>query len=57
MSRVLRCELCGDSFVCEMGSGKCWCAEVKVSSESLNALHEQAMDCVCPNCLNRIAQN
>jgi hypothetical protein len=53
MPRVIRCELCGNSFMCGMGSGQCWCTHLKVTLEALNVLKGLATDCVCPNCLNR----
>ncbi|MGA3405271.1 MAG: cysteine-rich CWC family protein [Candidatus Bathyarchaeia archaeon] len=56
MPRELQCELCGDSFLCGKGSGKCWCTDIKVSAEALHILRGLASDCVCPNCLNKFTQ-
>ncbi len=51
------CERCGERFAC--GGIKlraCWCAEVKMSPETLAELRQKYRHCLCPQCLEGFAR-
>ncbi len=45
------CEMCGESFACEIGLRGCWCLQVKVSDKTKEALRAQYSRCLCRACL------
>jgi hypothetical protein len=49
-----RCSKCGLTFECG-GLLGCWCRDVKLDRAALAALKERYDDCLCPDCLNKIA--
>jgi len=58
LSRVLptlnlaqQCPACGEAFACEINLGGCWCSEVKLSAETLQALRDKYKGCLCRACL------
>jgi len=55
LSRDLVCESCGNSFSCGASLQGCWCAEVKLSDEDRAGLKGRYGDCLCRECLERIA--
>jgi len=46
------CEACGETFPCSASAAGCWCEELKLDRNSLNALRERHSDCLCPRCLS-----
>src|SRR3989304_8814884 len=55
LSRQLRCELCGSTPPCGMGTPECWCSNIALSPEASASLRNRAKDCVCPECLTKFA--
>jgi hypothetical protein len=55
LARELQCELCGAQFECGMGGLDCWCANIRLTAENLATLRQLAKDCVCPECLTKLA--
>ncbi|HZK06800.1 MAG TPA: cysteine-rich CWC family protein [Bacteroidales bacterium] len=49
------CPRCGKNFTCNP-SGKCWCSSVFVPPHKLSELTGKYSSCLCPDCLNEIAQ-
>jgi hypothetical protein len=52
----LACESCGAEFTCNAGQEHCWCSEVNVSPENLNALKANFNSCLCRECLEKMAE-
>jgi hypothetical protein len=50
------CPVCGARFGCMAAQQACWCAEVKLSSESTADLKKRFSDCLCPRCLALAAE-
>jgi len=55
LSRELVCESCGNSFTCGASLSGCWCGEIKLTGEARTALRERYRDCLCRECLERLA--
>ena len=55
LRRNLICESCGDEFSCGASLSGCWCAEIKLKEETRSELRKQFTDCLCRNCLERMA--
>jgi cysteine-rich CWC protein len=55
LRRSLICESCGNEFTCGASLSGCWCAEIKLTDENRAKLRERFSDCLCQNCLERIA--
>jgi hypothetical protein len=51
--RDLKCEACGNDFVCGVSLKGCWCADVKVSDETRTAMRAQFKECLCKDCLEK----
>ncbi len=51
-----QCEACGQPFVCGASLKGCWCVPVKVSAEARQQMRERYKDCLCPECLQRFAE-
>lgn len=49
------CPRCGEAFTC-MNSAHCGCMEVELLSETLERISEKYQDCLCPKCLQEIAE-
>jgi hypothetical protein len=49
-----KCSKCGAEFSCGANEGKCWCMEVQLSEEILNALKTEYDDCLCDSCLKKM---
>ncbi len=49
------CPSCGRSFTCS-GTSSCWCMGVRLSPEALRKLRATYADCLCEDCLMRLAQ-
>jgi hypothetical protein len=47
------CESCGEEFSCGAKSGKCWCFEVDLNSETLENLRKNFENCLCEKCLEK----
>jgi len=54
-SKEKRCSKCGLPFDCG-GLFGCWCWRVKLDAEARATLRQQYADCLCPACLEQIAQ-
>ena len=48
------CPRCSTEFVCGIGTGSCWCAEVDTDDTMRAALAQYYDGCLCPNCLKSI---
>jgi hypothetical protein len=51
------CESCGEEFSCGVNVGNCWCFAVELKGEILTQLRENFKDCLCENCLRKLATN
>ena len=51
------CESCGEEFSCGVNIGKCWCFDVELKAETLTELREDFKNCLCENCLGKLATN
>jgi len=49
------CEYCGNSFGCGAKAEGCWCAEVTLDEQIRDELKLRFQDCLCPACLNALA--
>jgi hypothetical protein len=49
------CESCGEEFSCGANVGECWCFDVEVKPETLAKLQEGSNNCLCQNCLVKVA--
>jgi hypothetical protein len=56
-SGTLSCESCGAEFTCSAGQETCWCFDVKVAPENLDALKENYQRCLCKECLEKLDAN
>ena len=45
------CSKCNTTFECCSDKEGCWCENLAVSLETLNALRNQFENCLCPSCL------
>lgn len=55
---VKTCPRCGKKFECFQDNiNLCFCSKIKISSEKINFIKERYSDCLCPKCLNEIANN
>lgn len=54
-SRNLTCESCGNEFTCGASLAGCWCAEIKLGDDHRAALKQRFRDCLCRDCLERLA--
>jgi hypothetical protein len=56
-----RCPICGGPNECGGAAGKseCWCANVKISSEALARVPDEAKNqvCMCAKCAGVLAAN
>ncbi|PWT92579.1 MAG: hypothetical protein C5B55_06115 [Blastocatellia bacterium] len=57
LERRLQCEACGKEFICGASLTGCWCSEVKLSDEQRADLRSCYSDCLCRNCLERVASD
>jgi len=51
--RDLKCEACGNDFVCGVSLKGCWCSDVKVSDEARADMRVRYKDCLCKDCLEK----
>lgn len=51
-----RCARCDGAFVCGMQTGRCWCAEIALSTERQAELAASYDGCLCPTCLRELAR-
>jgi len=51
-----KCPRCGAMFTCGK-SGKCWCFEVDIIPSVLDRIDSKYDSCLCPDCLNLLADN
>ena len=51
----LICESCAKEFSCGAKTGKCWCFEMELPSETLEKLREDFKKCLCQDCLGKLA--
>jgi hypothetical protein len=49
-----RCSKCGVAFDCG-GLLGCWCRDVKLDAATLAAMKQRYTDCLCPDCLKKLA--
>jgi hypothetical protein len=50
------CEECAAQFECASLAKPCWCRKVELSADALAALKSLYTDCLCPDCLNKVAR-
>jgi ribosomal protein S14 len=50
------CESCGAEFVCGATQKECWCMDIKLTDENRAELKSEFKDCLCRNCLRKIAE-
>lgn len=55
LSRKLTCESCGSEFSCGASLTGCWCSEIKLSDGARAALKTRFRDCLCLECLEKLA--
>ena len=55
--RDLKCEACGNDFVCGVSLKGCWCSEVKLDDEARAEMRSQYKDCLCRTCLEAISKS
>ena len=55
LSRELVCESCGNNFTCGASLSGCWCGQIKLSDAARSELKSRYRDCVCRDCLERLA--
>jgi hypothetical protein len=53
--RPVTCESCGEQFNCGASLKGCWCSEIKLTNDDRSSLKSQYKDCLCRNCLEKIA--
>jgi hypothetical protein len=53
--RDLICEACGKEFSCGASLKGCWCSEVKLTDQQRNELRSRYSDCLCGDCLKKVA--
>lgn len=53
--RDLKCEACGNDFVCGVSLRGCWCSEINLDEEARTALRAKYKDCLCRSCLEKIS--
>ncbi len=56
LERRLRCEACGNEFMCGASLRGCWCSEVKLSDEQRARLRSLYSDCLCRDCLEKFRE-
>ena len=49
--RELKCEACGNDFVCGVSLKGCWCSEVELDEQTRSELRSSYKDCLCRDCL------
>jgi len=54
-SKTDRCPRCDGSFDCGIGTGSCWCREVRLTPELRDELAGRYDGCLCPACLRELA--
>ncbi|MDD2632970.1 MAG: cysteine-rich CWC family protein [Bacteroidales bacterium] len=54
-AELTQCPRCGKEFACSL-TGNCWCSGVFVPPDKLSELSGKYTRCLCPDCLNEIAQ-
>lgn len=50
------CAACGNEFGCGAKLSGCWCAEIKLSEETIADLSKQYRGCLCRPCLEKLAE-
>jgi hypothetical protein len=50
------CEACAAQFECASLAKPCWCRKVELSADALAELKSRYTDCLCPDCLNKVAR-
>ena len=55
LSRERVCESCGEEFSCGASLGGCWCSEVNLSDTTRAELRGLYRDCLCRDCLEKLA--
>jgi len=53
--RDLKCEACGNEFVCGASLKGCWCSEVPLNKDDRSTLKAKFSDCLCKDCLEKQA--
>ncbi|HEX9003858.1 MAG TPA: cysteine-rich CWC family protein [Blastocatellia bacterium] len=51
----LDCEACGKPFLCGASLTGCWCFGIKLSAETRQQLRVRYRNCLCRDCLTRLA--
>ncbi len=51
--RDVKCEACGEGFVCGVSLKGCWCSEVALTPDDRKDLREKFSDCLCRSCLEK----
>ena len=54
-SETATCEACGNEFRCGASLAGCWCSEIKLSDEARAELRARYRNCLCRECLEKIA--
>ncbi len=57
LRRPMRCESCGDDFICGAGVTGCWCTKVGLDTKARAELRNQFRDCLCLKCLEAAEAN
>ncbi|MBL8152142.1 MAG: cysteine-rich CWC family protein [Blastocatellia bacterium] len=52
----MRCEACGEEFKCGATITRCWCSEIKVSSDIRHELRKRYKNCLCRSCLEAFSK-
>jgi len=55
--RASTCAACGKEFTCGASLRGCWCSEVTLNDETRDALKSTYHDCLCRDCLIKVAQS
>lgn len=55
LRQAMRCDSCGEDFLCGAGLTGCWCMEIKLDAPTRAKMRPQFRDCLCRNCLESFA--
>jgi len=55
LKRERVCEGCGNEFSCGASLRGCWCSEIELTDETRASLKFRYTDCLCRDCLEKVA--
>jgi hypothetical protein len=57
LRKPIRCDCCGENFICGAGITGCWCTEIKLDAQTRAGMRDKFHDCLCRECLEKAAAN